>query len=297
MAFIQQQRRPTYRTLNFSSSSLEECSDYAQQQPFTSDSDNDWHVISSALPSSTSPISTTSSPLLLASNRNHPSDTESFSDLDANAFLPSHDGTGTFLMEDSSDQNSLPSSDEDSPTEFEKAIHGLMLDHTEDEVDSDQDVLDLLATIEPPSFTKVEPSHFIPTTAGIGSQDLVVMGVSSSSAEIADHVVASSDENNSATSIKFTSKRQQNLDSIPVHHPGIPGSNTSNAILSVVWNSLRKITNHLIENDTNTVETISSLMSEAVFEGCMPFGSHLHMEIDNSIRTSSSFFEHNIAAI
>lgn len=94
-----------------------------------------------------------------------------------------------------------------------------------------------------------------------------------------------------------TFSRKVNLfyDRIPLHHPGIPGSSTSAAILSIVWNSLRRLTNHLLQNDTNTVETLSTLMSEAVFEGCMPFSSHLHMEIDNGIRPSSSFFEGNIA--
>lgn len=85
------------------------------------------------------------------------------------------------------------------------------------------------------------------------------------------------------------------FDRIPIHHPGIPGSSTSAAIISIVWNSLRRLTNHILENDTNTVETLSTLMSEAMFEGCMPFSSHLHMDLDNGIRPSSSFFEGNIA--
>jgi hypothetical protein len=38
-------------------------------------------------------------------------------------------------------------------------------------------------------------------------------------------------------------------------------------------------------------------MSEAVFEGCMPFGTHLHMDLDNGIRstTAASLFEGHIA--
>lgn len=48
-----------------------------------------------------------------------------------------------------------------------------------------------------------------------------------------------------------------------------------------MWDSLKKLTNHLLENDTNTIETLSTIMSEAVLEGCIPFGSHLHMEIEN----------------
>ena len=48
-----------------------------------------------------------------------------------------------------------------------------------------------------------------------------------------------------------------------------------------MWDNLKRFTNHILENDTNTVETISTLMSEAVFEGCIPFGSHLHMDIEH----------------
>lgn len=70
------------------------------------------------------------------------------------------------------------------------------------------------------------------------------------------------------------------LYSIPVHHPGIPGSSASTAILSIVWANLKRLTTHLIENDTNTADTLSNLMSEAVMEGCMPFSSHLHMDIE-----------------
>lgn len=74
---------------------------------------------------------------------------------------------------------------------------------------------------------------------------------------------------------------------------GIPA-----ALLSIIWNNLKKLRDHLIENDTNTAETLSNLMSEAVFEGCIPFSSHLHMEFDNTLHsstTSYSFFEGNIA--
>ncbi|OBZ88027.1 hypothetical protein A0J61_03912 [Choanephora cucurbitarum] len=291
MAFIQQQRRPISRPI------AEESSDNDQPNQLFTDSENDWHVISSTLPSATSPISAGSSPYSFTHN---PSDTESFSDLDTNAFLPSHDGTGTFLIEDSSDQTSSnsPSESEESATEFVQAIQGLLPDRLADEIDSDDEVVDITlphAGIKPPSFAKanIESPHFLPTAAGINSQDLL-RGVSSG--EVA--MVSSEEEDSNCATNKSLTKGLEDLDRIPVHHPGIPGMDRSNAILSVVWNSLRKITSHLIENDTNTVETISSLMSEAVFEGCMPFGSHLHMEFDNGIRSSSSFIEHtNIAAI
>ncbi|KAL0084027.1 hypothetical protein F4703DRAFT_1858114, partial [Phycomyces blakesleeanus] len=74
--------------------------------------------------------------------------------------------------------------------------------------------------------------------------------------------------------------------SIPTHHPSIPGSSTSAAILATVWHHLRRLTNHLIENDTNSTETFSNLFSEAALEGCMPFGSHLHMDFGTGLRST-----------
>jgi hypothetical protein len=66
---------------------------------------------------------------------------------------------------------------------------------------------------------------------------------------------------------------------IPTHHPSFPGTITSFAILSAIWNNLRRLTNHLIENDTYTADAFTTLVSEATLEGCLPFGSHLHMEL------------------
>ncbi|KAI8642417.1 hypothetical protein BD408DRAFT_416481 [Parasitella parasitica] len=318
MAFAQQQRKPTLR---FSPEEYSDHNDLAQQQQYRqqqnqsgyqsmSDSDTDWHVISSALQS-------TSSPIFLSETESYASSTRIISDTDSDfehqnsiAFLPSHDGTGTFLLEDSSDQNTTTSAsnatssveDDDSESdEFKKAIHKLMENDS-----SEVDITLPHGGITPPSFVKsnnndnnvVEPPCFIPTAAGLISQELT-NGVSS--AEEMSNTLLSDEANHGATrryhndNIKFTSKKKVNLDRIPIHHPGIPGSSTSAAILSIVWGSLRRLTNHLLENDTNTVDTLSTLMSEAVFEGCMPFSSHLHMEIDNSIRPSSSFFEGNIA--
>lgn len=243
MAFAQQQRRPTNRFLN--TSSYEECSDnnnnsllqytHSRSQQTVSDSDNDWHVISSAPPSSASPSSAQSSstsPVLL------PSETESYashriisdteeSDMDqvqsTIAFLPSHDGTGTFFVEDSSDQltgtSNQASDDEDSvdsQTAFTRAVHGLLLDHTEDELEiEDKRVLDITLPhggIQPPSFIPVEPPGFTPTTAGLGSQELLINGAQSG--ETVDNNLFLSDEGGVTTSphIKFTTKRQRNLD-------------------------------------------------------------------------------------
>ncbi|GAA5811940.1 hypothetical protein MFLAVUS_005387 [Mucor flavus] len=237
MAFVQQQRRRTQRQAS------EDLGSDQVVAPIISDSDTDWHVISS----------NTSSPILFPSESEssfRPSDTERDTESDSQqAFLPSHDGTGTFVVEDveffSSDQTSEVSS-------VECAIQNL---------NSDNSVLDLLLVQTPPSFAenKVLP-QFVPTAAGMSAS------------------VSADDEQ----PVKFTSKRQRNLDSIPVHHPGIiPGSSTSAAIISIVWANLKRLTNHLIENDTNTVETLSTLMSEAVMEGCMPFSSHLHMDLES----------------
>jgi hypothetical protein len=234
MAFAQQHRRPTNRFLNTSSS--EECSDnlvlHHPRSRIVSDSDNDWHVISSALPSSASPSSAQSSstsPVLL------PSETESYashcivsdteeSDMDqvqhSIAFLPSHDGTGTFLIEDSSDQltgTSNQASDDDSigsPTAFSRAVHGLLFNHTEDELEIQDKsaVLDITLPhggIQPPSFIPIEPPCFTPTAAGLNSRELLINGAQS--AETMDNCTALSDEG-ASNHIKFTTKRQRNLD-------------------------------------------------------------------------------------
>lgn len=63
------------------------------------------------------------------------------------------------------------------------------------------------------------------------------------------------------------------IGSIPIHHPA-----GTTAILSIVWNSLSRFKDHLIENEANTLDRLSTIMAEAVLEGCMPFGSHLHMD-------------------
>ncbi|KAI9470991.1 MAG: hypothetical protein EXX96DRAFT_586430 [Benjaminiella poitrasii] len=300
MAFAQQQRRPvTYRNLTASSSS----EDYYHQRNNSLRSDSsetDWHVISSALPSSQS--SSSNSPILLAtaattesesyaSSSHLVSDTEDslFSDLEnvQQAFLPSHDGTGTFLM-DESDQTttttstSTTSNDEESESETTRAHRDSLMDMIQAPYGG----------IGPPSFLN-HPPRFIPTIAGLSSQELI----SAEAPRDNDNTFLSDEGRHSRTT---KPKRQRphpkDLDKIPIHHPGIPGLTTSAAILSVVWDSLRRLRDHLIENDTNTAETISSLMSEAVFEGCMPFSSHLHMDFDNGIRTSSSYslFEEHI---
>ncbi|KAI9491666.1 hypothetical protein BDB00DRAFT_475616 [Zychaea mexicana] len=82
--------------------------------------------------------------------------------------------------------------------------------------------------------------------------------------------------------VKFTRRRRRNLDSIPSHHPAIPGTIASAAVLSAIWDQIRRITTNLLENDANTSDTFTNLVSEAALEGCMPFGSHLHMDFGGS---------------
>lgn len=244
MAFVQQQRRPTHRFTSsaFSSEEYSDNNDILEQQQLQQqqqqqqqqqyrngyqsmpDSDTDWHVISSALQS-------TSSPIFSSETESYASSTRIISDTDSDsehqnsiAFLPSHDGTGTFLIEDSSDQNTTtsasnaPSSVEDDDSdsdEFKKAIHRLMENDT-----NEVDITLPHGGITPPSFAisddnNVEPPCFIPTAAGLGSQELT-NGVSS--AEEMNNTLLSDEANDGATrryhndNIKFTSKRQINLD-------------------------------------------------------------------------------------
>ncbi|KAH8556856.1 hypothetical protein BGW37DRAFT_28169 [Umbelopsis sp. PMI_123] len=95
----------------------------------------------------------------------------------------------------------------------------------------------------------------------------------------------SSDEINAARL-----KRNKDLDRIPTHHPSLPGSATSAAIIHSVWRNLRRFTTHIIENDTTTSETLGTLVSEATLEGCLPFGSHLHMDFNTGNLSSSKDF-------
>lgn len=90
-------------------------------------------------------------------------------------------------------------------------------------------------------------------------------------------------------------------DSIPTHHPSLPGSATSAAIIHTVWRNLRRLTTHIIENDTTTSDTLGTLVSEATLEGCLPFGSHLHMDFstgnlsnNKDFSLSGSRFDHHI---
>lgn len=206
MAFAQQQRRRATLQRSVSSSEIIE-----QQFVVPSDSENDWHVISSA--------SNHSSPILFPSESEssfRPSDTEesdfqtSGGEDDDTSFLPSHDGTGTFIVEDaeffSSDQATSTSEEDEEgeeENEFKSALQNLTMDNS---------ILDMILQQQgtPPSFAK-SPS-FQPTTAGMKSQELL-LGVVSGDEE--DNKVMSNtliSDGGEAPYIKFTSRSEKNLD-------------------------------------------------------------------------------------
>ena len=144
MAFAQQRRRPTTLSrINYDSNN---------SIAISSDSE-DWHVLSSAA----------SSPILFPtseSETSRQSDTESDFQTsgDDAAYLPSHDGTGTFIVEDteffSSDQQTTDESEDD----LKSAIENLT---------SDQSILEMISQQgSPPSFATKKPhveSLFEPT--------------------------------------------------------------------------------------------------------------------------------------
>ncbi|KAI8098707.1 uncharacterized protein BX664DRAFT_5385 [Halteromyces radiatus] len=286
MAFAQQQRRPRHRSQpslddQVISPSLPSPNVISPEHNHitpstTSDSETDWHVISSVLRSSSSSISPTSTTSTPHSIERHdsiepsepesfssfrPSDTESFSDIDfAFGTLPAHDGTGAFVdMDQTSDEEStrqvqqLPLPDSLTPS----------------------NVLSLVQRTSPGDFDPSSPT-----------KDIMVSSDEQLPLQQKDgHVdYNSATTHSSADHIKFTRKRRRNLDSIPTHHPSFTGTFTSIAILSAIWNNLRRLTNHLIENDTHTADAFTSLVSEATLEGCLPFGSHLHMELAAGLR-------------
>lgn len=187
MAFIQQQRRPSNRYPKYSTSDEEDEGMYLRLRYNNMDSDTDWHILSSC---STSPI------LFPSSEAERGNSSSNEEDNTQETCLPSHDGTGTFLL---------------------------------DEEESDH-------------------YNFIPTTAGLSSQQLV---------QISDNNVV-----------------VYNKDSV----------------LSMFWKGFLRLGNHILENDTNTIERMCGVMTESVIEGCIPFGSHIHMEFDNHL-SNTTFFD------
>ncbi|KAI9013416.1 hypothetical protein CLU79DRAFT_838801 [Phycomyces nitens] len=290
MAFVQQHRQPRRSRLSSEEPAVVQRTREPTRSSLLSESDNDWHVISTAIPSSprshpspeaTSPSLEPSEPESFSSFR--PSDTESISDIDIPtaptfvpvfANLPVHDGTGTFL--DDSDSQL----DSDSPIGFARVVRRILHSpqpatwptHEGDFEPNSPSMPNILLPnggIHPPSFA----SH--PETQ-IDSPHSPIIGLVESDCS------KSAQDND----LKFARRKHRNLDSIPTHHPSIPGSSTSAAIWATVWHHLRRLTNHLMENDTNSSETFSNLLSEAALEGCMPFGSHLHMDFATGLRST-----------
>ncbi|KAI7862056.1 hypothetical protein BDF14DRAFT_178694 [Spinellus fusiger] len=262
MAFIHQHRQPYRSRFSSVSSTTSTCSSSAEEAPtqrnrqvtsqsYPSDSENDWHIISTPQPFSsfqeTPSTFEPSEPESFSSFRL--SDTESFSDLDIRVIhhvntqvfthLPVHDGTGAF-HDSISRQDYTPSSTDRRETSY----GSLPTDQEESEMSAAE------YTVSLPVYAKSvrrRQKDYDSTTSTDG-----------------------------------------NLDSIPTHHPSLPGSSLSAAVWASVWHHLSRLTNHLIENDTNATETFSTLLSEAAFEGCLPFSSPLHMEFNTGLHPEYS---------
>ncbi|KAI8393451.1 uncharacterized protein BYT42DRAFT_6787 [Radiomyces spectabilis] len=358
MAFVQQHRRRYHRSQPSVSSDSEDMSSIYHKsgsvtqtnlvlspgvtQPsssYPSDSDTDWHVISSALPSASSsqpsPSHSNLSPALPPSETEsfssfRPSDTESFSDVDMHgdatvdpshgqsslffSALPAHDGTGLFVI--NSDNRSAH--DANTPAAFARVVQHMLGEQewrtTTDEQEFEPDTTSMPnillphGGICPPSFAHsihmssasslsqpVSPTSASPhppwaefTTHDLdmvlSAEAMEPVDAQLSEASVTTTSTTSTNRAYTRDNVKFTRRRYRNLDSIPTHHPAIPGTTTSFAILSIVWNHICRLTNHLIENDTSTSDTLSSLFSEAVVEGLLPLGSHLHMDLGASLR-------------
>lgn len=217
MAFIQQQRRPTAQRNLYSDQDIDVIS--RPKTTTASDSENDWHVISSA--------SNHSSPILFPSGSESSfrplSDTESISEIEEEeegetTFLPFHDGTGTFIVEDveffSSDQTtsqdeSMSDEEEEDSIEFQSAIQNL---------NSDNSILDLiLQQGTPPSFatntTTIRPvlsDIFKPT---VNEEELSIGALSADSDDKMISLLSDeADGGGLSDHTKFTSKLHKNLD-------------------------------------------------------------------------------------
>ncbi|KAG2180000.1 hypothetical protein INT43_003787 [Umbelopsis isabellina] len=365
MAFAQRHRRPTHsasqpplpssdsedsyailHTRGYAKSTLQRRQSNGLAAPSiagtaTSDSDNDWHVISgncaiqhnNALLSS--PQWTPSEPESVSAVAY--ADSESMvSDLDTHtdsgkqqfSFLPAHDGTGTFadiggFVSDSS-MGSASMASRHTPIKIKA--------QTADFQPVSSSMPNILLPdggIAPPTFTGRQTQtsdmpDFVPTMAGrswrefrqifsseeddgsLSENDAVWRKRHQKSAVVVDEDDSYQSESTTTNISSDETKRRRmqgnkDLDSIPTHHPSLPGSATSAAIIHTVWRNLRRLTTHIIENDTTTSDTLGTLVSEATLEGCLPFGSHLHMDFstgnlsnNKDFSLSGSRFDHHI---
>ncbi|KAG2179424.1 hypothetical protein INT44_006270 [Umbelopsis vinacea] len=245
------------------------------------------------------------------------------------SFLPAHDGTGTFadiggFVSDSS----MGSISTASGLPSRKKLAAPPKAQTTDFLPVTASMPNILLPdggIAPPSFTGRIPHHhaqnpmpeFVPTMASRSWREFRLQSSSEEEGSLSENDAVwrkrrlrsssptdehdqsestttnmSSDEINAAKL-----KRNKDLDSIPTHHPSLPGSATSAAIIHSVWRNLRRLTTHIIENDTTTSETFGTLVSEATLEGCLPFGSHLHMDFNTGSSSNSKDFSLNNSAM
>ncbi|KAI7874317.1 hypothetical protein K492DRAFT_211634 [Lichtheimia hyalospora FSU 10163] len=302
MAFAQ--RRKVYKsqthlldieTSSQSDTSLCQSSKASQSSSPTSEG---WHVISSVMESGSSltseirrdststtfELSESDSCVSMRQSDSDSSDTGKQSSFvaisDGFTSLPAHDGTGTFI----DDTQCLSDQSHDgriSAASFAKAVHQLLDNHSitstsesrDNEFDSRQAASShdgtMISPLDETVSSEMTYDHMMvpPFRPTITETYPIFSG---------DDTVSKSnsiDSDNNATKCGW-----RNLDSIPSHHPTIPGTTTSYAVFSTIWKQLCDITANILENDASASETMTSLVSEAALEGCLPFGSHLHME-------------------
>lgn len=214
--------------------------------------------------------------------------------------LPAHDGTGTFI----DDTQCLSDQSHDgriSAASFAKAVHRLLDSRsasTQESRDIEPDPRQTAPYIQSSHDGNMIPPLDRTMSSDMADDHMIVPPFCPTITEA--HPVFSADDSVSKSNSidaddNVTKCGWRNLDrygeknstylcvlinheSIPSHHPTIPGTTTSFAVFSTIWNQLCDITANILENDASASETMNSLVSEAALEGCLPFGSHLHME-------------------
>ncbi|ORX62065.1 hypothetical protein DM01DRAFT_1403779 [Hesseltinella vesiculosa] len=243
MAFIQQRQRPPTSTPALSSDTedAQSLSSYMDTS-FPSDSDTDWHVINQQLSPLSRPRqrrdSAPSEPESLSSYR--PSDIESYTDTDD----PPNIVFSNLPAHDGTGAFVIDTSDEDVPATAS-------LRDFQPSSSSMPNILLPHGGIRAPSFAQDDTPYFKPTVP----QEILTV------------------QNDDETQTKPC----RDLDTIPGHHPSLFPM-TSLAILSALWDNLRRLTTHWLD-DTNASDTFTTLVAEATLEGCLPFSSPLYMEL------------------
>ncbi|KAI8066381.1 hypothetical protein BC940DRAFT_302699 [Gongronella butleri] len=289
MAFIQQRQRRQATTTPLLSSDTEDIasvSSFMDTSFGPSDSDTDWHLISQQLHPSPSTRTTSTSrrdsmDQSLSSFR--PSDLDSYDEMFAT--LPAHDGTGAFVdaaAPASSDDDQLLLHD-DLPAD--PALGVSQTSQTPALSPQQQQIAPFHRTKRRPSFRDFEPSSSSMPNILLPHGGIRAPSFAQSTDDTpyfqptaqAHHWTTSQSED-SKDDADTRSKPRRDLDRIPSHHPSFFPM-TSLALLSALWDNLRRLTNHLLENDANAADTFTALVAEASLEGCLPFGNHLHMDL------------------